>query len=210
MSIARTNSSEQTRQQILAAALRLFAANGYAGTSTQAIIAASRVSKPVLYYHFGSKAGLFRVIVDDAENQLVETILKSKAGAVDVRSQLVGVCAAMFQFAREHPSLIAVALELSSISRQCPSTKQCSDGSHQWHSIVGIIIEQGINAGLLRKQFSSAELAVGFRGLIRSHILHFLSHPQWPLNRSLAERVVALFLNGTVGPVPHVSQHITN
>src|SRR5271157_2798682 len=104
MSIARTNGSEQTRQQILAAASRLFAARGYAGTSTQAIIAAARVSKPVLYYHFGSKAGLFRVIVDEAENQLLEVILKSKASAPDVRSQLEEICAAMFQFASENPS----------------------------------------------------------------------------------------------------------
>jgi hypothetical protein len=64
--------------------------------------------------------------------------------------------------------------------------------------------------GLIRKQFSREELAVGFRGLIRSHILHFLSHPEWPLNRSLAERVVALFLNGTAGQLPCFHHHITN
>jgi len=208
--MARTNGSEQTRQQILAVALRLFAMHGYAGTSTQAIIAASRVSKPVLYYHFGSKAGLFRVIVDDAETQLLETILKSKADTTDVRSQLVEICAAMFQFARENPSLVALALELSSISRQCPSTKQCLGKIRQWQSIVGIVIEQGRNEGLLRKQFSSEELAVGFHGLIRSHILHSISHPQWPLNRSMSERVVSLFLNGTVGQLPNFPQHITN
>jgi AcrR family transcriptional regulator len=208
--IAQTNGSEQTRQQILAAALRLFAAHGYAGTSTQAIIAASRVSKPVLYYHFGSKAGLFRVIADEAENQLLEVILKSKASAPDVRSQLVEICAAMFQFAREHPSLAALTLELSSISRQCPSPKQSRGKIRQWHSLVGLVMGQGINEGLLREQFSNEELAIGFRGLIRSHILHYLSHPQWPLNRAMAERVVALFLNGTAGALPLFPPLVTN
>jgi len=55
MNIARTNGSEHTRQQILAAALRLFATHAIAGTSTQAIIAASRVSKPVLYYTMAAR-----------------------------------------------------------------------------------------------------------------------------------------------------------
>jgi AcrR family transcriptional regulator len=210
MSITRTNGSEQTRQQILVAALRLFAAHGYAGTSTQAIIAASRVSKPVLYYHFGSKAGLFRVIVDGAENQLLETILKSKANTADVRSQLVEICAALFQFTRENPSLVALVLELSSISCQYPSRKQSLGKISQWHTVVEIIMDQAMKEGLLRKQFSSEELAVGFRGLIRSHILQFLSHPHWSLDRSMAERVVSLFLNGTVGQLPHFPQHITN
>jgi AcrR family transcriptional regulator len=210
MSVLRSNGSDKTRRQILEAALRLFAAHGYAGTSTQAIIVASRVSKPVLYYHFGSKEGLFRVIVDEAENQLLATILKSKAGTPDVRSQLEDVCAAMFQFARENPSLIGLALELSSASRRCSSRKQCLGKISQWHSIVGTIMEQGMNEGLLRKQFSKEELAVGFCGLIRSYILHFLSHPQWPLNRSMAERVVSLFLNGTAVPLPHCPQHLAN
>ena len=136
MSIARTNGSERTRQQILAAASRLFAAHGYAGTSTQAIIAASRVSKPVLYYHFGSKAGLFRVIVDEAENQLLEVTLKSKASATDVRRQLEEICAAMFQFTRENPAAIGLALELTAAARRCPARKQCLGKMRRRHAVI--------------------------------------------------------------------------
>jgi AcrR family transcriptional regulator len=210
MSIARTNSSEQTRQQILTAALRLFATHGYAGTSTQTIITASHVSKPVLYYHFGSKAGLFRVIVDEAENQLLEAIVKAKAGASDVRSQLVAMCAAMFQFARGNPSVVVLALDLSSIFGRCPFRKRYPGKTNQWHTIVGAIMDQAVNEGVLRKQCSSETLAVGFCGLVSNHIVHYLSNPQWPLDRTMAERVVSLFLDGIIGPSPHFPQRITN
>jgi AcrR family transcriptional regulator len=199
MSIARTNNSEQTRHQILAAALRLFATHGYAGTSTQAIITASRVSKPVLYYHFGSKAGLFRVIAEEAENQLLEVILKAKAGASDVRSELEEICAALFQFARENPSVIGLALELAAAGRGCPFRKQRLEKRRQRHAVIGKIMEHGMREGLFRKEFKQEELVVSFVGLLHSHLLHFLSNPHWPLSRSAADRVISSFLTGTTG-----------
>jgi AcrR family transcriptional regulator len=210
MSIAPTNSGEQTRQQILAAALRLFAAHGYAGTSTHAIVAASRVSKPVLYYHFGSKAGLFRVIVDDAENQLLEVILKSKAGVSDVRSQLEEICTTMFQFARENPSAIGLALELTAAARRCPAWEQCIGKIRRRHAVIGSIMERGRNEGLFRQEFSHEQLVVGFLGLIHGHILHSLCNPAWPLNRSAAEAVVFSFLNGTADKPWNLSNSATN
>lgn len=210
MSIARTNGSEQTRQQILTAALRLFATHGYAGTSTQAIIAASRVSKPVLYYHFGSKAGLFRVVVDEAENQLLEVILKSKAEAADVRDQLEEICAAMFRFARENPLIIGLVLELTAAARQFPASKQSLGKIRRRHAVIENIMKHGVSEGLLRKEFNHEELVVSFFGMLQSHILHFLSNPQWPLNRSAADRVISSFLTGTAGKPKHLSDHTKN
>ena len=210
MSIARTNGSEQTRQQILAAASRLFAARGYASTSTQAIIAAARVSKPVLYYHFGSKAGLFRVIVDEAENQLLEVILKSKASAPDVRRQLEEICATMFRFARENPSVIGLTLELTAAAQRCPARKQCLRKMRRRHTVIGKIMERGRNEGLFRQEFSNEQLLVGFLGLIHVHILHFLCNPAWPLDRSSAEAVVLSYLNGTADKPQNFSNYATN
>lgn len=210
MSIARTNGSEHTRQQIFAAALRLFATHGYAGTSTQAIIAASRVSKPVLYYHFGSKAGLFSAIVSEAGDQVLQVISKAKARARDFRGQLVEICAALFQFARDNREAICLFLQLASASCQCPTRKQCLRKRHQLRAVINRIMEQGLSQRLLQNQFSNEELVIGFRGLIRSHILQFLSDPRWPLNRTTAEAVVSLFLNGTASKLQKLSHNITN
>jgi TetR/AcrR family transcriptional regulator len=53
-----------TKQMILAAGIDLFAEKGYAGTSVREIVERAGVSKPVLYYYFANKAGLFRAILD--------------------------------------------------------------------------------------------------------------------------------------------------
>lgn len=47
------------REKLLSAALVLFNNKGYAAASVREIVAASGVTKPVLYYYFGSKEGLY-------------------------------------------------------------------------------------------------------------------------------------------------------
>lgn len=54
------------KQDIIEAATRLFAYQGFEGTTTRQIIAESATSDPLLYYHFKSKDDLYIQIVDAA------------------------------------------------------------------------------------------------------------------------------------------------
>lgn len=49
---------EETRRQILAAALKLFPARGVHGVSIEAVADAAGVSRGIVYHHYGSKRGL--------------------------------------------------------------------------------------------------------------------------------------------------------
>ena len=53
-----------TREKLLETASHLFAEKGYASTSVREIVARAGVSKPVLYYHFQSKEGLYYAILE--------------------------------------------------------------------------------------------------------------------------------------------------
>ena len=53
-----------TRERLLETASQLFASKGYASTSVREIVARAGVSKPVLYYHFQSKEGLYYAILE--------------------------------------------------------------------------------------------------------------------------------------------------
>jgi AcrR family transcriptional regulator len=55
---------EELRKQVIAAALRLFADRGYAGTSVQDIADAVGASKQLVLYHFGSKAEIRQVVIE--------------------------------------------------------------------------------------------------------------------------------------------------
>ena len=57
------------RQAIRDAAIELFSEKGYAATTTREICQRAGITKPVLYYYFGSKEQLFREVVLDACNE---------------------------------------------------------------------------------------------------------------------------------------------
>jgi TetR/AcrR family transcriptional regulator len=60
---------QQAKESLFSAAVALFAEKGYVSTSVREIVASAGVTKPVLYYYFESKEGLFRTILDWAGEQ---------------------------------------------------------------------------------------------------------------------------------------------
>jgi AcrR family transcriptional regulator len=60
-----TSGGPGTRERLYAAAAAEFAARGFAGASVDRIARAARVNKAMIYYHFRSKAALYRDILRD-------------------------------------------------------------------------------------------------------------------------------------------------
>ena len=73
--------AEATRAALLATGRELFAARGFAATSTEDLVAAAGVTRGALYYHFADKRALFEAVFEDVERELVER-LASKLGAL--------------------------------------------------------------------------------------------------------------------------------
>lgn len=65
-----------TKAELLAAALKLFARNGYAGTSIRAIAREVGLSESVLYAHFGSKRSIFEAVLARLGPQSAAAVLR--------------------------------------------------------------------------------------------------------------------------------------
>jgi len=57
---------QTSHEAVLTAARELFERKGFASTSVREICDGAGVTPPVLYYHFGSKEGLFEAVVEEA------------------------------------------------------------------------------------------------------------------------------------------------
>ena len=67
--------SAETRQRILDAAAREFAAHGLAGGRTEAIAVAAGVNKALLYYYFESKDRLYQAALEDIAARVRDTTM---------------------------------------------------------------------------------------------------------------------------------------
>ncbi|WP_202616301.1 MULTISPECIES: TetR/AcrR family transcriptional regulator [unclassified Actinomyces] len=70
-------SASERREQLITVARSLFAKKGFEATSIEEIANRAKVSKPVVYEHFGGKEGLYAVIVDRELTAIYTTITRA-------------------------------------------------------------------------------------------------------------------------------------
>lgn len=74
------------RERLLETATELFAEKGYAGTYVREIVEKAGVSKPVLYYYFKSKEGLFYAILEWAaavQQEILDEVFDASGTVLD-------------------------------------------------------------------------------------------------------------------------------
>jgi len=70
----------ERREQLIDVGRALFAEKGFEAVSIEEIAASAKVSKPVVYEHFGSKDGLYAVIVDREMTRLLTMVTSALTG----------------------------------------------------------------------------------------------------------------------------------
>lgn len=87
-----TSPAEMTRLALIRAALKLFGAKGYDGTSTREIAAAARANIGSIAYHFGGKEGLRTAVADhivDTMQGIAQQAQASTEPAPDARPDVI-------------------------------------------------------------------------------------------------------------------------
>ena len=82
--------SAATREALITAARRLFAAQGFAEVATDAIATEAGVTRGALYHQFADKVALFDAVVDAVEADIVAR-LAEQAGAAGVSDPVEGM-----------------------------------------------------------------------------------------------------------------------
>lgn len=87
------------RERLLQAALELFARRGYAATSVREIVEMAGVTKPVLYYHFGSKEGLYLALLQESFVTFEGLLQEFVVAPGSARGRMLHYCRGIFDSA---------------------------------------------------------------------------------------------------------------
>lgn len=100
------SSDQAVRERLSQAALELFTARGYAATSVREIVEGAGVTKPVLYYYFGNKEGLYLSIMEGVAG-LYEAIVADLSGFEgSARQRIFHFFTGMFDAVRENLTVV--------------------------------------------------------------------------------------------------------
>ena len=105
IAIGERDAKKQRREEILDAATKLFAKQGYAETDTQQLADKLGVGKGTLYRYFPSKRELFLAAADRGMRRLCEFIDASVAEIEDPPERIAQVVRSYLAFFSDHPEL---------------------------------------------------------------------------------------------------------
>jgi outer membrane protein len=193
-------SDSDPRQRLLEAGLRLFADRGYAGTSVQDVVEAAGVTKPVLYYYFESKGGLFQALVDQAVDERLRLMREAAPLDKPTVEALTDILAALTAFARRQPDLLRLSFAVAfAAPGEMPEgfrlPRQVLDSFQFIHELIAA----GRERGALDASYSVEELAESYFKLVQHSVAVSVLSARVPppgLPPMRPERAIELFLGG--------------
>lgn len=140
------------RERLLAAALQLFARRGYASTSVREIVEAAGVSKPVLYYYFRNKEGIYLALMESSYATFSERLGLLMGTTGPVRERLESLCLGIFDAFVEHIEVVRLIYAIYFGPPQ-GTPEFGHDQAFVWMlESVGKLVEEGIERGEIRSE----------------------------------------------------------
>ena len=158
------------RELILDAALDLFYAKGYDAVGVQEIVDRAGVTKPTLYYYFGSKIGLLRNLLERGYSIMEKSVLEASRMNANLPEVLYKVAREFFDYAAAHEKFYLFMLALFYSGRKNEAYKTVSPFIENYYNmIVGIFENAASQLGNMRGR--QKLFAVGFTGVLNHHIM---------------------------------------
>jgi TetR/AcrR family transcriptional regulator len=154
-----------TRLRLLEAAVQIFDRKGYAAAAVREIAEAAGVTKPVLYYHFGSKEGLLVAVLNQAMQDFQATLAAAVGRTGTARDRLVALCEDIYRQFEKNVPVVRVAHSVFLGPRElAPQFDLCMFERTLREAVVGIVAD-GQRAGEFRVT-PAEDVALAIMGIL--------------------------------------------
>ena len=162
----RRRDPDGTRARILEAALHEFATNGYAGARVDRISRRAKTFDRMLYYHFGNKEDLFRLVLERIYEDLWSAEERLELVGADPVEGIRGLIAFTWNYYYEHPEFIRL-LNSENLQRGRNLRKSARVGklSSPFIRILEDLLQRGARAGVFRGGVDPVQLYITIASL---------------------------------------------
>jgi AcrR family transcriptional regulator len=195
--VAPQEQDERARTRLLNAAVRVFDRKGYAAASVREIAELAGVTKPALYYHFGSKEGVLIAILDQAQRQFAQALDRAIARAGSARDRIVALCEDVYGLFGENvpTARVAHAVFLGPPDGMPPYDVTVFES--RFRQAIERMAADGLAAGEFRA-VASRDIALAVMGILEGCNERQLVPAFEPVSVEDVRRLLGLFFDGVM------------
>ena len=156
---SRPRDVERTRADIIEAATAEFADKGLSGARVDEIAARTRTTKPTIYYHFGSKDGLYAAVLEEAYGGIRDVERTLQLDVLPPEDALRRLVEVSFDYHAAHPDWVRlVSVENIHGARHIAGVDSIARRNTAVIEIVRTLLERGEREGVFRSGVDPLDL----------------------------------------------------
>ena len=183
------------RERLLKVATELFARKGYSATTTREIVDAARVTKPVLYYYFRSKEGIYLELMERAFKQFESVVDTSIMGSGSIEQKLLRLCDQVFDLALKEIEVVRLVYAFYYGPPQGAPFFDFDAVHQRLFDAIQQLVMEGMRDKELREG-KVEDMAWAIFGAINVTIENELCHPERELGHAGLRRILRLLFQG--------------
>ena len=188
---------EHVRTRLLNAAVRVFDRKGYTAASVREVAEMAGVTKPAVYYHFGSKEGLLLAILHQAERQLSHTLEQAALRPGSAQERIVALCEDVYALFGQHVPLARVAHAVFLGPPDGAPPFDVTVFEVKFRRTIERMVEAGVASGEFRP-VATDDVALGVMAMLELCNERQL-HPAFePVGPGVVRRLITLFFDGVM------------
>ncbi|MDD2733206.1 MAG: TetR/AcrR family transcriptional regulator [Desulfuromonadaceae bacterium] len=187
--------STEARERLLGAALELFTQRGYAATSVREICLEAGVTKPVLYYYFKSKEGIYQQLMEESYSQFEVMLADLGSLTGSVRLRVVCFCKSVFDTAVQQLPQVKLIYSIYYGTPQGAPPFNLEQYYDRMLQVISALIQEGIAAGEIR-QGNVDDMVWAVLACMSIAIEEQLCHSNPRLDREAMARMLDIVFDG--------------
>lgn len=187
--------SGSPQQRLLLAATEIFTSRGYAATSVREIVERAGVTKPVLYYHFTSKEGIYLALVGQLLGDFEALLAEGREHRGSARERVTAMCVDLYELVLERLDVVRFFYAVFYGAPQSAPYFEFQVFPNRFRAAVQAALREGLDEGELKDR-PIVDVTTAVEAMLNIATEIALTEPKRKFSSADLARLIALLFDG--------------